>query len=59
MATENLQLPVDNLTHRPVSAMVVDFAIGAGGLGLIPGPVKSDTVSPALRCFFGAVLPRC
>ena len=27
-------------------------------LGLIPWPVKSSTVSPALRCFFGAVLPR-
>ena len=27
-------------------------------VGSIPGPVKSDTVSPPLRCFFGAVLPR-
>ena len=25
--------------------------------GSIPGPFKSDAVSSALRCFFGAVLP--
>ena len=27
-------------------------------MGSIPGPVKSDTVSPTLRRFFEAVLPR-
>ena len=38
--------------------MVKDTANGAGGLGSIPKPVKSDAVSPPLRRFCGAVLSR-
>ena len=38
--------------------MLEDITIGEGSPGAIPGPVKSDTMSLPLRCFFEAVLPR-
>ena len=42
------------LLYRTVNMIVEDFAIGAGGLGLIPEPVKFDSVaigSPPLSRF--------
>ena len=44
-----------------VDIVVKNIALGAGTRevwGSIPRPVKSDTVSSLLRCFFGAVLSR-
>ena len=46
----SLALPAGGLMAKVI-------AIGTGGMGLIPGPVKSDTVPPMAR-FFGAVLLR-
>ena len=43
--------------YQPVSAVIQDI-IGAGGLGSIPGLIKSEAVLPLLRRFFEAVLIR-
>ena len=49
------------MRDRPAGAVVKDLAIGAVGLGSIPGALESDSVangSPLQRRFFRAVLPR-
>ena len=50
-------LSANNQAYRRVVVVIEDIAVGAGGFGTHPRPVKSDAVSP-LRLLFGAVLFR-
>ena len=43
------QIEINNYSSKIFGVMVENSAVGAGGLGLIPRPVKSDTVSPTAR----------
>ena len=47
-----------DLIRPPVSVAVNSVAMGAGGLGFEIQAGQIDTVSPSLRRFFVAVLPK-
>ena len=48
----------NGLMHRMVSSVVNALLLVREAFGSNPGPVKSDALSPPLRRFVGAVLPK-